>query len=59
LAADLAGFQVQGIKSIPEMPVHPGLAKYLKEKNLWDPSWKIATEATIKEAIAVMKAKAK
>lgn len=58
LAADLAAFQVQGIRSIPEVPVHPGLAKYLKEKNLWDPAWKIATEQTIKEAIEAMKAKA-
>jgi TRAP-type uncharacterized transport system substrate-binding protein len=59
LAADVAAFQVQGIKSIPEVPVHPGLAKYLKEKGMWDSSWKIATEDTIKEAIKVMKAKAK
>jgi TRAP-type uncharacterized transport system substrate-binding protein len=59
LAADLAGFQVQGIKSIPEIPVHPGLAKYLKEKGLWDSSWKIASDQTIKAAIAEMKAKAK
>ena len=59
LAADLAGFQVQGIKSIPEVPVHPGLAKYLKEKGLWDSSWKIATDETIKAAIAEMKAKMK
>jgi TRAP-type uncharacterized transport system substrate-binding protein len=58
LAADLAGFQVQGIKSIPEVPVHPGLAKYLKEKGLWDSSWTIATEETIQEAIKTMKAKA-
>jgi hypothetical protein len=59
LAADLAGFQVQGIKSIPEVPVHPGLAKYLKEKGLWDSSWKIASDETIKAAIAEMKAKMK
>jgi TRAP-type uncharacterized transport system substrate-binding protein len=57
LAKDLAGFQVLGIKSIPEVPVHPGLAKYLKEKGLWDSSWKIASEETIKAAIAAMKAK--
>jgi len=57
LAKDVAGFQVQGIKSIPEIPVHPGLAKYLKEKGLWDSSWKIATEETIKAAIETMKAK--
>jgi hypothetical protein len=58
LGADFAGFQVLGIKSIPEVPVHPGLAKYLKEKGLWDSSWKIATKETIKAAIAEMKAKA-
>jgi len=58
LAADVAGFQVRGIQSIPEIPVHPGLAKYLKEKGLWDPAWKIATEETIKAAIKAMKAKA-
>jgi TRAP-type uncharacterized transport system substrate-binding protein len=57
LAADVAGFQVQGIKSIPEIPVHPGLAKYLKEKGLWDSSWKIATKETIKAAIETFKAK--
>jgi TRAP-type uncharacterized transport system substrate-binding protein len=59
LAADLAGFQVQGIRSIPEVPVHPGLAKYLKEKGLWDSSWKIASDETIKAAIAEMKAQMK
>jgi len=58
LAKDFAGYQVLGIRSIPEIPVHPGLAKYLKEKGLWDSSWKIATEETINEAIKAMKAKA-
>jgi hypothetical protein len=58
LAADFAGFQVRGIQSIPEIPVHPGLAKYLKEKGLWDSSWVIATEGTIKAAIADFKKKA-
>ena len=57
LAEDFAGFQVRGIRSIPEMPVHPGLAQYLKEKGLWDSSWVVATEATIKDAIEKMKAK--
>jgi uncharacterized protein len=57
LAKDFAGFQVKGIQSIPEMPVHPGLAKYLKEKGLWNSSWIIATEETIKAAIKSMKAK--
>jgi TRAP-type uncharacterized transport system substrate-binding protein len=59
LAADFAGFQVRGIKSIPEVPVHPGLARYLKEKGLWDPAWVIASEGTIKTAIEAMKAKAR
>jgi hypothetical protein len=59
LAKDFAGFQVKGIKSIPEIPIHPGLAKYLKEKGLWDPAWKVATEETIKAAIDAMKAKVK
>jgi len=58
LAADFAGFQVKGIRSIPEIPVHPGLARYLKEKGLWDPAWVIATEGTVKAAIDAMKAKA-
>ena len=57
LAKDFAGFQVRGIQSIPEVPVHPGLAKYLKEKGLWDPAWVIATKETIKAAIEAMKAK--
>ena len=57
LAKDFAGFQVLGIRSIPEIPVHPGLARYLKEKGLWDPAWVIATEGTIKKAIEAMKAK--
>jgi hypothetical protein len=59
LAQDFAGYQVLAIRSIPEVPIHPGLAKYLKEKGLWDSSWKIATEETIQEAIKVMKANAK
>ncbi|MBW1962264.1 MAG: hypothetical protein JRJ04_12525 [Deltaproteobacteria bacterium] len=59
LAADFAGFQVWGIRSIPQVPVHPGLAEYLKEKGLWDKAWIIATEDTIKAAIKTMKAKAR
>ncbi len=58
LAEDFAGFQVKGIRSIPEVPVHPGLAKYLKEKGLWDPAWVVADKDTIKAAINAMKAKA-
>jgi len=57
LAADFARFQVLGIESVPEVPVHPGLARYLKEKGLWNPAWVIATEETIAAAIEAMKAK--
>ena len=57
LIADCAGFQVLGIRSIPEVPVHPGLARYLKEKGLWDMAWKIATKETIKAAVEAVKAK--
>ncbi len=56
LSKDFAGFQARGIRSIPEVPVHPGLAKYLKEKGLWDSAWKIATKETIKAAVEKMKA---
>ncbi len=55
LANNFADFQVNGIRSIPEVPVHPGLAKYLKEKDLWDSSWVVATEDTIEAAIEKMK----
>ena len=59
LAKDFAGYQVLAISSIPEVPVHPGLAKYLKEKGLWSPTWVIATDETIKAAVNTMKAKAR
>ncbi len=59
LAKDFAGFQVKGIESLPEVPVHPGLAKFLKEKGMWNDSWVIADEGTIAMAIEKMKAKAK
>jgi len=57
LAKDFAGFQVKGIKSIPTVPIHPGLAKYLEEKGLWDSSWQIASKDTIEAAVEKMKAK--
>ena len=41
IAADMAGFQLEAVKSSMAygIPVHPGLAKYLKEKGLWNPEW--------------------
>jgi len=34
--------QVKGINAEPEIPVHAGLAKFLKEHKAWDNKWKIA-----------------
>jgi len=43
-ASDPIGLQVRGISLAPEIPVHPGLAKLLKEYNAWNPAWKIASK---------------
>lgn len=42
LARDFVGMQVQGISANPDIPVHPGLAKFLKEQKAWNNKWKIA-----------------
>ena len=42
MAKDFVGMQVQGISANPDIPVHAGLAKFLKEHNAWNNSWKIA-----------------
>ncbi|MEM2339876.1 MAG: TAXI family TRAP transporter solute-binding subunit [Candidatus Bathyarchaeia archaeon] len=42
LAKDFAGFQAKGVANTPGVPVHPGLAKFLKEKGLWRSEWKVA-----------------
>jgi TRAP transporter TAXI family solute receptor len=42
MARDFVGMQVQGISANPAIPVHPGLARFLKEKKAWKESWKIA-----------------
>lgn len=39
LARDFVGMQVQGISANPTMPVHPGLARFLKERNAWNAKW--------------------
>jgi TRAP-type uncharacterized transport system substrate-binding protein len=36
--------QVKAIERIPEIPVHPGLAKYLQERGVWQKEWKIGKE---------------
>jgi TRAP-type uncharacterized transport system substrate-binding protein len=46
LAKDMPGFQKRGVQSsVDYVPIHPGLAKYMREKGVWDAKWdaKIAT----------------
>jgi TRAP-type uncharacterized transport system substrate-binding protein len=42
LAKDYVGMQVQGINANPQVPVHAGLAKFLKEHKAWNEKWKVA-----------------
>ncbi len=42
MAKDFAGMQAQGINANPDIPVHPGLAKFLKEHKAWNAKWKVA-----------------
>lgn len=46
MAKDFIGMQVNGIKANPDIPVHPGLAKFLKEHKAWDDKWKVATSSS-------------
>jgi TRAP transporter TAXI family solute receptor len=46
MAKDFIGLQKQGINANPSMPVHPGLAKFLKEHKAWDDKWKISSSAS-------------
>jgi hypothetical protein len=40
IAADMVGFQKRGLESSADLvPIHPGLAKYMREKGAWDPKW--------------------
>jgi TRAP transporter TAXI family solute receptor len=46
IAKDMPGFQKRGVESSADLvPIHPGLAKYMREKGVWDKKWdsKIAT----------------
>jgi TRAP-type uncharacterized transport system substrate-binding protein len=43
MAKDFIGMQVNGIAANPEIPVHPGLAKFLKEHKAWKDNWKVAS----------------
>jgi len=40
VAKDMAGFQKRGIESSADLvPIHPGLARWLREKGAWDTRW--------------------
>jgi TRAP transporter TAXI family solute receptor len=40
IAKDMAAFQRRGVESsVNLVPVHPGLAKYMREKGVWDAKW--------------------
>lgn len=40
IAKDFLAFQVEAVEAAKFVPVHPGLAKYLKEKGVWREGWK-------------------
>lgn len=42
LAKDFIGMQMQGIQANSDIPVHPGLARFLKEHNAWKDDLKVA-----------------
>jgi len=42
MAREFVGMQAQGINANPDIPVHAGLAKFLKEHKAWNAKWKIA-----------------
>ncbi|WP_274423311.1 TAXI family TRAP transporter solute-binding subunit [Chelativorans sp. YIM 93263] len=44
LAEDFVGTQAAGVAGNPDIPVHPGLARFLQEHDAWDDSWTIADD---------------
>jgi len=42
MAKDFVGMQVEGINANPDIAVHPGLARFLKEHKAWNNKWKVA-----------------
>jgi uncharacterized protein len=46
MAKDFIGMQVSGINANPNVPVHPGLAKFLKEHKAWNEKWTIADKSS-------------
>jgi uncharacterized protein len=45
LASRFVEMQVNGINANPDIPVHPGLARFLKEQDAWNDAWTIAGES--------------
>ena len=45
MAKDFIGMQAQGIDANPQIAVHPGLARFLKEHKAWNDKWKVAAGA--------------
>lgn len=42
IARDMPGFQRRGVEAAAEfVPIHPGLAKYMREKGVWDKKWDV------------------
>ena len=40
IAKDMKGFQVRGVNSSADLvPIHPGLAKWMREKGIWEAKW--------------------
>jgi TRAP-type uncharacterized transport system substrate-binding protein len=40
IAKDMKGFQARGVEaSVEFVPIHPGLAKWMKEKGVWNSAW--------------------
>jgi TRAP transporter TAXI family solute receptor len=46
MAKDFIGMQTNGINANPQIPVHPGLAKFLKEHKAWNDKWKVGAGAS-------------
>jgi uncharacterized protein len=42
LAADFVGTQAAGVGANPDIPVHPGLARFLQEHDAWNDAWTIS-----------------
>lgn len=45
LAKDFIGLQTAGINANPKIPVHAGLARFLKDHRAWNDRWRVSTGA--------------